>query len=65
MKSRLIFISNLLVHSAEKILLLNPTNFRGDYQGVYKSRGYSTAAFPAGEDESIVAMGEWWIWSDN
>ena len=27
----LIFISNLLVHSAEKILLLNPTNFRGDY----------------------------------
>ena len=29
--NRPIFISNLLVHLAEKILLLNPSNFRGDY----------------------------------
>jgi small multidrug resistance family-3 protein len=26
---------NLLVHFAEKILLLNPTNARGDYRGIY------------------------------
>jgi hypothetical protein len=26
---------NLLVHFAEKILLLNPTNARGDYQERY------------------------------
>jgi hypothetical protein len=27
----LVFIRNLLVHTAEKILPLNTTNFRGDY----------------------------------
>ena len=30
--NRLVFIVNLLVHFAEKILLLNPINARGDYQ---------------------------------
>jgi len=29
--NRLVFIVNLLVHFAEKILLLNPTNARGEY----------------------------------
>jgi hypothetical protein len=28
----LVFIRNLLVHLAEKILLLQPLNFRGDYR---------------------------------
>ena len=29
--NRSIFISNILIYLAEKILLLNPSNFRGDY----------------------------------
>lgn len=32
--NRPIFISNLLVYLAEKILLLKPSNFRGDYRGI-------------------------------
>jgi hypothetical protein len=31
--NRSVFIKNLLRYFAEKILLLNTTNFRGDYQG--------------------------------
>jgi hypothetical protein len=30
--NRLVFIVNLLVHLAEKILILNPINARGDYR---------------------------------
>ncbi|WP_407067050.1 hypothetical protein, partial [Falsihalocynthiibacter sp. CO-5D18] len=45
-----IFIKNLLRYLAEKILLLNTTNFRGDYQpnDVFKNRHLSLpAGFPS------------------
>ncbi|MFT5799787.1 MAG: hypothetical protein ACI84R_003867, partial [Candidatus Azotimanducaceae bacterium] len=32
---RAVFIKNLLSYLAEKILLLNTTNFRGDYRGPF------------------------------
>jgi hypothetical protein len=34
---RAVFIKNLLRYLAEKILLLNTTNFRGDYRMIYVS----------------------------
>jgi hypothetical protein len=36
---RPIFTSNLLVYIAEKILLLNPANFRGDYRCIGRTKG--------------------------
>jgi hypothetical protein len=35
--NRPFFIKNLLRYLAEKILLLNTTNFRGDYRMIYVS----------------------------
>ena len=48
--NRAVFIKNLLRYLAEKILLLNTTNFRGDYQG-----GAFDDFYPGDEDAASDA----------
>ena len=60
--NRAVFIKNLLRYLAEKILLLNTTNFRGDYRGslhdlVYCRGEYDVVATVEAPDlDSMTAL---------
>src|SRR6056297_3013480 len=59
----LVFIRNLLVHLAEKILLLQPLNFGGDYLGTFSHADLETDEFllplGRGPENDQHALGLW------
>ena len=57
----LVFIQNLLVHLAEKILLMRPPTFEGDYPAPQENSARRAIAKPArtgfNEEKNLVTAG--------